>query len=133
MSKQYMVFHTAQRKVKYQILTLNNIEIERVAQFNFLGVIMSSNMKLNEHVTHISQKISSIVGIMYRLKHIYPQVVLLTLYSSLIVPHLTHCLLTWGSKLVLNHHLHLLQKKTICIFANQDYISHTEPICNEYT
>ena len=49
-----------------------NIEIERVTQFNFLGVIISSNMKWNGHVTHISQKISRIVGIMYRLKHIYP-------------------------------------------------------------
>ena len=89
------------------ILTLNNIEIERVTQFNFLGVIISSNMKWNGHVTHILQKISRIVGIMYRLKHIYPQAVLLTLYSALMVPHLTYCLLTWGSKIVPNHPLHL--------------------------
>ena len=127
-----MVFHTAQRKVAYPILTLNNIEIERVTQFNFLGVIISSNMKWNGHVTHISQKISRIVGIMYKLKHIYPQAVLLTLYSALIVPHLTYCLLAWGSKIVPNHPLHLLQKKALRILASQDYISHTEPICKEY-
>ena len=48
---------------------------------------------------------------MYRLKHIYPQAVLLTLYSAPIVPHLTYCLLTWGSKIVRNHPQHLLQKK----------------------
>ena len=89
-------------------------------------------MKWNGHVTHISQKISRIVGIMYRLKHIYPQAVLLTLYSALIVPHLTYCLLAWGSKIVPNHPLHLLQKKALRIFASQDYISHTEPICKEY-
>ena len=128
----YMVFYTAHRKVTYPILTLNNIEIERVTQFNFLGVIISSNMKWNGHVTHISQKISRIVGIMYRLKHIYPQAVLLTLYSALIVPHLTYYLLAWGSKIVPNHPLHLLQKKALRIFASQDYISHTEPICKEY-
>ena len=110
-----MVFHTAQRKVKYPILTLNNIEIERVTQFNLLGVIISSNIKWNGHVTHISQKLSRIVSIMYGLKHIYPQAVLLTLYASLIVPHLTYCLLTWGSKIVPNHPLHLLQKKALRI------------------
>ena len=131
--KKYMVFHTAQRKVKYPILTLNNIEIERVTQFNFLGVIISSNMKWNGHVTHISQKISRIVVIMYRLKHGYPQAVLLTLYSALIVPHLTYCLLAWGSKIVPNHPLHLLQKfKALRSYASQDYISHTEPICKEF-
>ena len=41
----YMVFHTAQKKVTYPILTLNNMEIERVTQFNFLDIIISSNMK----------------------------------------------------------------------------------------
>ena len=126
-----MVLHTAQRKMKYTTLTLNNIEIERVTQFNFLGVIISSNMKWNGHVTHISQKTSRIVGIMYRLKHIYPEAVLLTLYSVLIVPHLTYCFLTSSSKIVPNHPLHLLQKKALRIFASQEYISHTEPICKE--
>ena len=49
-------------------------------------------MKWNGHVTHISQKISRIVGIMYRLKHIYPKAV--TLYSALIkiiISLFTHC------------------------------------------
>ena len=50
----------------------------------------------------LSQKTSRIIGIMYRLKHIYPQAVLLTLYSALIVQHLTYCLLVWGSKIVPN-------------------------------
>ena len=50
----------------------------------------------------------------------------------LIVPHLTYCLLAWGSKIVPNHSLNLLQKKALRIFASQDYISHTEPICKEY-
>ena len=67
---------------------------------------------------------------MYRLKHIYHRAVLLTLYSTLIVPHLTYCLLAWGSKIVPNHLLHLLQKKALLIFVRQDYTSHTEPICN---
>ena len=36
----FMVFHTMQRKVKYPVLTLNNTIIERVKQFNFLGIIL---------------------------------------------------------------------------------------------
>ena len=34
-----MVVHTAQRKVTYPILTLNNMEVEKVTQFNFLDVV----------------------------------------------------------------------------------------------
>ena len=76
----------------------------------------------------IFHRLSRIVGIIYRLKHIYPQAVFLILYSALIVPHLAYCLLAWGSKIVPNHPLHLLKKKALRIFASQDYISHTEPI-----
>ena len=36
----FMVFHSMQRKVKYPVLTLNNTIIERVKQFNFLGIIL---------------------------------------------------------------------------------------------
>ena len=37
----YMLFHTAQRKMKHPILPLSNVEIERVTQLNFLSVIIS--------------------------------------------------------------------------------------------
>ena len=36
----FMVFHSMQRKVKYPVLTINNTIIERVKQFNFLGIIL---------------------------------------------------------------------------------------------
>ena len=37
---QYMVFHTPQKRVIYPTLKLNNANIERVSQFNFLGVVL---------------------------------------------------------------------------------------------
>ena len=40
----YMVFHTNKRNVIYPNLKVNNNNIERVAQFNFLGVILHSHM-----------------------------------------------------------------------------------------
>ena len=44
-----------------------------------------------KHIDHISLKISKVIGIMHRLKDIYPKNILLTLYNSLIVPHLNYC------------------------------------------
>ena len=41
----YMVFHTNQRRVLYPNLYLNMMEIERVTQFNFLCIVLSSNLK----------------------------------------------------------------------------------------
>ena len=125
----FMVFHTPQRRVNYPTLKLNNVNIERVSQFNFLGVILASSLKWDKHVAHVSLKISRVIGVLYRLKHIFPREVLLTLYNALILPHLSYCILVWGSKIDSNHKLLLLQKKAVRIITNQDYIAHSEPLC----
>ena len=108
----YMDFHTSNRKMTYPNLKINNINIERVTQFNFLGVMFNSHMDWSRHINYISMNISRPTGILYnyRLKDIYTQSVLLTLYNTLILPHFHYCLLLWGSTVKDNHPLHLLQK-----------------------
>ena len=81
----FMVFHTAQRHITYPMLNINNVAIEQVTQFNFLGFILNSSLTSTSHVQHISVKLSRVIGLMYRLKHIYPQSVLLLLYNTLVV------------------------------------------------
>ena len=106
-----MYFHTPQKVMTYPILKINNINIERVADFIFLRLIISSSLKWNKHIDHIALKISKITGILYRLKSIFPRDALLTLYNALIMLHLHDCLLVWGSNVNDGHKLHLLQNK----------------------
>ena len=105
------------------------MKIERVTKFNFLGIVLSSNLKWNIHTDHISKKISRATGVMCRLKQVYPHAVLLTLYQTIIYPYFIYGFLVWGSKIENGHPLHLLQKKALRIVANQYYIAHSEPIC----
>ena len=109
----FMVFYTPQRRVNYPVLKLNNVNIERVSQFNFLGVVINSTLKWDKHISHISLKISRATGVMFRLRRIYPREILLTLYNTLILPHLSYCILVWGSKIKNNHPLVLLQKRLL--------------------
>ena len=125
----FMIFHSHQRIIAQPKLTINNTDIEQVKQFNFLGLILNSQLTWSSHIEHISKKISRVIGVMYRLKHIYPQSVLLMLYNSLIVPHFSYCILIWGSTIENGHTIHLLQKKALRLVTNEDYIAHTEPIC----
>ena len=83
-------------------------------------------MTWNKHVNHISMKIARSIGILYRLRNIYPESVLLTIYNTLILPHFHYCLLLWRSVVKENHSLHLLQKKALRIITNNDYLAHTE-------
>ena len=127
----FMVFHTRSKSVKYPNLLINGKLIERVTQFNFLGLILESNMSWNMHNNHISLKISKAIGILYRLKTIYPQVVLQTLYNTFILPYFNYCILAWGATISKGNPLHLLQKKALRLISNSNYIAHTELICKD--
>ena len=86
-----MCFHAPQKVMTYPILKINNINIERVTDFNFLGLII---------------KLSKVTWILYRLKSIFPRDALLTLYNALIMPHFHYCLLVWSSNVKDGHKLH---------------------------
>ena len=77
-TKFMVFFHSIQRKVKYPVLTFSNTFVERVTQFNFLGIILHYTLKWQKHIDYLSlKKVSKAIGVMYRLKHIYPEAVLL--------------------------------------------------------
>ena len=127
----YMVFHTANKHVAYPQLNINGNNIERVTNFNFLGLTLSSTLSWNQHINKISLKISKSICILYRLRDIYPRAVLENLYNALITPHFNYCILCWGSVVKENHSLHILQKRALRLITNSNYISHTEPLCKE--
>ena len=83
--------------------------------------IMFMPLTWNKHINHISMKIARSIGILYRLRNVYPEFVLLTIYNDLILPHSHYCLLLWVSIVKENHSLHLLQKKALTIINNSDY------------
>ena len=98
----FMVFRMRNKVVSYPDLQINGNAIERVTQFNFLGLILHESLSWDKHINHISLKVSKAIGILYRLKSIYPHRVLLTLYNTLILPHYNYCILSWGSTLTLS-------------------------------
>ena len=127
----FMVFHTSNRSVTYPVLQMDRKPIERVTQFNFLGLILQSNLAWSKHINHVSLKISKTIGILYRLKAIYPSAVLQTLYNTLILPFFNYCILMWGATINDGNLLHRLQKKPLRLISSSNYIAHTEPICKK--
>ena len=93
-----MLFHYKQRNVKNAIpkLKINGITIERVKEFNFLGLTIDENMTWKAHTQKIANKISQVIGTLKRLKHFLPPNILKTLYCSLILPHLHYGIILWG-------------------------------------
>jgi hypothetical protein len=111
------------------ILKVNNEVISRVEVVKFLGVYIDEYLKWDKHIMKKANQVSKAVGTISRLKSILPKTVLLTLYNSLILPHMTYSIVAWGnsSKSAMKR-LQILQKRTICIVMGAKYNSHTSPI-----
>ena len=122
-----MIFHKRRDTPQLDLL-LNNIKIEQVSNFTFLGIILDTSLSWKYHTKMIAIKISKIIGILHKLKYIFPKEILLILYKSLIVPHLNYGLLLWGVNL---KDIFLLQKKAIRLVTHNSYTSHAEPIFKE--
>ena len=105
--------------------------IESVTKFNFLGIILDENLNWKSHVENIALKISKCNGLLNKLKYILPRYIMKTLYTSLILPHLTYSVILWGNNCRYISQLHV-QKKSIRIVANVKYNDHTEPILKSF-
>ena len=86
---------------------------------------------LNEHLTWkahanmITIKLSKVVEIINKLKYVYPEAALMTLYTSLFLSHINYGLLLWGTDIA---KAFLLQKKMNRIITGSEYRAHSEPL-----
>ena len=67
-----MIFHSIQNKLSINeipIIKINDIPIERVTEFKFLGVLIDSNLTWSPHCNYIANKLSRICVVVSRLKH----------------------------------------------------------------
>ena len=113
----------------YPKLLINDVEIERVDCFNFLGLQLNHNLKWNKHISHVSLKLTKITGLLHKMKLEFPTSILKSIYNTLLLPHINYCILTWGSQI---DKLHKLQKRAIRNVTKSNYRAHTEPLCKEH-
>ena len=121
----FMLFQMPQKRVPHLLFSIDRMHIEQVTEFNFLGLIIDSNLNWKAHLSAIGNKISRVIGLLRKLKYIFPKQVLHSIYNSLIMQHLNYSLLAWGIK---SHKIEQLQKKAIRVLYSKSPIAHTEPL-----
>ena len=70
-----MIFHNIQKTLKNKeipMVKINNVLIERLSVFNFLGIQIEENLSWTPHKNCIANKLSRICGIITRLKQYVP-------------------------------------------------------------
>ena len=89
-------------------LNIKGSPIEYMNEFNFLGLTLHCNLNFKPHTKIIAAKISRVIGVLHKLKYIFPAYLLGMIYNSLILPHFNYSLLAWGTQCP---NIELLQRK----------------------
>ncbi len=104
-------------------------KLSRVSCTKFLGVIVDDSLTWTNHTSNVANTLSKYCGIMYRLKNVLPSEALLSLYNTLVLPHLTLLYIIWGDSNYTNLHLiYYKQKKIVRICANSHWLTHSSPL-----
>ena len=82
-----MVFKkTSTTNINLTLKKIDQVVIDRVEYFNFLGLTIDSQMTWKNHTDNISNKCMRVIGTLNRIKHILPTQTRILLYNSL-MPH----------------------------------------------
>ena len=84
----YVMFHKQNQNIPLFNIHINNVNIESVQNFYFLVLHPSSDMTWNFHINEVSKKISRNIDILKKLQLIIPNNIMLTIYNTLILPHI---------------------------------------------
>ena len=93
----YMVFHRGKIKNEKKPVTLDETEIEPKNNTKFLGIIIDNNLKWNDHISYITNKISKSIGIFYKARKFLNKKTLRNMYFTFIYPYLIYCVEIWGN------------------------------------
>lgn len=124
----FMVF--GNRKINESVaLSIDGVDIERVFEFRFLGVIMDDKLSWKPHIAHIKRKICQNIFVLNKVKEVLNKETMKILYSSLIVPYFIYCIEVWGNTYQINiKPLSILQKRAIRIIHKVNYREHTSKL-----
>ena len=84
----YMVFHMLNKRIQALALKIDDVYIERVDEFNFLGLTLDTNLNWRKHTEKIS--------LLNRVKYVLPLDIKVLLYNTLILSHINYCIMIWG-------------------------------------
>ena len=134
-----MCFRSNRAKLSRYSLFYDNFQLEQVQTIKFLGIFISDTLTWDEHIKHLTRKLSRISGSLYKLvRCIIPKDMIRDIYFALVNSQLIYGISIWGSGgSVFNlFSLFVAQKKSIRILFRVSKIikycpGHTKNVLGE--
>jgi len=71
--------------------------LKQVSCCKYLGIIIDNNLTWSEHINYIYNKIIKFTSIFYKIRHILPVKVLITIYFAFVHSHLLYGIEIYGN------------------------------------
>ena len=118
----FVIFHSPQNSLNDTvIIKFGNQYVKQAKNVKFLGLLLDENLSWKYHLSKLNKKLSRTCGVFFKVRHLLPTTVLISLYNSLF-----SSFLQYGVVLGLpyeNHikHINLLQKKVVQAIAFKSF------------
>ena len=123
-----MLFSNSLERLPMNI-SLDGTVLEIVSMTKFLGLIIDNKLSWKPHIDNVCRIISQNIGVINKVKYLFPQTTLFMLYSSLILPYLNYGILAWGhAHATYLDRILLLQKKALRIVCHTSWRAHTDTL-----
>ena len=110
-------------------VAINSTPIEVVKEAKYLELIIDNKLTFGSLIDYLESKLSRAVGIISKLKHIFPSSVLIKLYYASLHSNLLYGLLIWHNTYsTYTNKISRLQNKTIKLIANSRRTDKRAPI-----
>ena len=114
-------------------LAINSILINITSTAKYLGRKIDSTLSFTNQINKIEAKISTALGILFRLQHFAPKQILISVYYSLVYPHLCYGVIVWGSTCnYLLNRLQVLQNKCLRVIEGWQIKQRIKPLYEKH-
>ena len=113
-------------------LSINGISLKRVNSSQCLGVEIDEFLTWDAHISSVSKKVSSGIGVIKKIKPFVPTSNLLSVYQSIVEPYLDYCSVVWDDiSDQLTDKLQKLQNRAARVITGADYRTPSSVLLNK--
>ena len=131
-SKSNFMIFTGKRLNHQFNIKLGDVNLKRVYQTKYLGVIIDSNLTWKPHLTNLRNKLIRHCHLLNKTKNLVPKKTLIQIYYSTIYPHLQYAITAWGNaNKTLIEKMFVMQKTIIKIILKKPRKTDSNPLFRE--
>ena len=126
----FIIFHSRQHSLSKPVnIKIDKEHVKQAKYVKFLGLLLDENLSWRYHQSELRKKLARTSDIFFKIRHLLPTSVLVSLYYSLFASFLQYGIIVWGLTYeTFTKPLYILQKKVLKAITFKNSSSPSTPI-----